>query len=247
MKAKWEVGIALITFIILTSFNNCSTPSPSSSNDTLNSASSSTSCRLRAGEAALNPITVDQVVELINRIEKPVTIPCLISFLQTPLRIYAVNNQASAQPAAGPESPRIFIFNHNLILSVVPDGSGKDFVEMSEVVGVFRSLKAELKFPINDIIVSGDAFRTIVNDQGVTTCRGCHENSAIATQITSGPAFVTDMILPNPSKRVPVSSLNFWARNCNSSANPYRCEMLKSLIIDGRAEDSAFLAAPLIQ
>lgn len=246
MKLVLRIGIVALLVAILASFNNCSFPHALISEGTLNSSGVS-DCRLRAGESSINPLTVNQVVELINRIEKPVTVSCLISFLEAPLKIYAVNNQASAQAAASFESPRIFIFNQNLILSVVPDGDGKDFVEMSEVVGIFRSIKAELKFPINDIIVSGDAFRSIINNQGVSTCRGCHDNAEVANQITTGPAFITDMVLPDPNKRVPATNLNFWARNCDVNSNPFRCEMLKVIMINGKAEESNFLAAPMSQ
>lgn len=246
MRLAFRASIISLLVIIFASFNNCSFPLATISESEQLSTSMS-DCRLRAGESSLNPLNVDQVVELINRIEKPVTVNCLISFLQAPLKIYAVNNQASAQAAAGFESPRIFIFNQNLILSVVPDGDGKDFVEMSEVVGIFRSIKAELKFPINDIIVNGDAFKSIINSQGLSTCRGCHDNAVVADQITTGPAFITDMVLPDPNKRVPASNLNFWARNCDANANPFRCEMLKVIMINGRAEESNFLAAPVSQ
>lgn len=246
MRSVSRIGIIALLVAIFASFNNCSFPLSTISENEQTSTSLS-NCQLRAGESSFNPLTVDQVVELINRIEKPVTVSCLISFLPAPLKIYAVNNQASAQAAAGFESPRIFIFNQNLILSVVPDGNGKDFVEMSEVVGIFRSIKAELKFPINDIVVNGDAFRSIINNQGLTTCRGCHDNVVVADQITTGPAFISDMVLPDPNKRVPASNLNFWARNCDANSNPFRCEMLKVIMINGRAEESNFLAAPVSQ
>lgn len=246
MKQKWGIVLALSSLVLLTTFNNCG-GSTQPTSTSVASLSSQDSCRLRAGEVSLNPKTVDQVVELINRIEKPVTLPCLISFLPKPLKIYAVNNQASAQPAGGPDSPRIFLFNENLILSVVPDGIAKDYLEMSEVVGIYRSVKAELKFPINDIVVNGEPYLTITDQAGATTCRGCHENATPSTTITSGPAYVSDMILPNPTKRVLDTDLKYWAQYCNSNLTPFRCTMLKNIMLNGQAADAPFTAAPQVK
>lgn len=226
-------------------YNNCSGQFKNeTASETSSISQSQSNCRLIKQEPAVNPQTIDQVVQLINQIQKPVTIPCLLSFLPKPMKVYAVDNAANAQPSAGPQSPRIFLFNKNLILSVVPEGTGKDVIELSDVTGIFRSVKAEILFPVVGEILPSEPYLRVATAQG-SSCRGCHSNESRDPSVTSAPAYVSDMVFPNSAKKVDQPVLLNYARNCNPAIDAFRCAMLKTIFIEGQAVDSPFLAAPV--
>ena len=75
----------------------------------------------------------------------------------------------SLQPSLGPRNPRIFLFWDKLIVSVVPDGTGRSLLEMGQLVDVDRSLKGELGFPITGPVDPGTPFARVFQGQG-TSC-----------------------------------------------------------------------------
>lgn len=238
--------MVMATFLLI-AYNNCSGQfrKQVGAADGISNFQSTAECKLINEEAPIEPTTIEQTVQLINQIQKPVTIPCFLSFLPKPFQIYAVNNAASAQPAAGYESPRIFIFNKNLILSVVPDGLGRDLLEMSLVTDVFRSIKAEIQFPVMGEVLSEEPYLKIAAADGGTSCRGCHEDEVKVMELPNVPAFVSNMALPNSAKRVPQRDLLDFAMTCDVASNAFRCAVLKAVFIDGSAVDAPFLAAPI--
>ena len=235
--------MALAGAVLMVFYTNCSGQFKAETMTDLSSQSSAASCRLKNGMNPVDPTSTAKVVELINQLEKPVTIPCLISFLPKPLKIYAVDNKASAQPSAGPQSPRIFIFNQNLILSVVPEGSGKDAVELSDVVGIYRSVKAEIGFPVMGDILTSEPYDRVLSTSGGSSCRGCHNNEVKNSSITYATAYTTDLILPDPKKQIFQKDLYQNAISCKTADD--RCNMLREIFINGAAVDSPFTAAPL--
>src|SRR4051794_26926429 len=66
-------------------------------------------CVAPAGTTS-SPQTIADVVELLNAMPKPVSLPCFLSTLARPLEVHATLSVTSAQPAVGKRSPRIFIF-----------------------------------------------------------------------------------------------------------------------------------------
>ena len=54
---------------------------------------------------------IQSVVDWINAMEKPLTLPCFVASLPRPLRTNSVDSDFSAQPAIGRRSPtRVFLF-----------------------------------------------------------------------------------------------------------------------------------------
>ncbi len=220
-------------------FVNCGGGAVDNTESTL--SASSTGCPENVPAALKNPQSIDQMMVLIRALPKPLTIDCFISALNKPLKVYAVDNAFSAQPSGGPHNPRIFIINNRLTMSVVPTGIGRLLLEVSEVVGPSLSVKGELEFPVNGN-VSPDAVYTKIKDESFagTSCRFCHANENPYFSITTGPAFVSKLIPPDPFKRVSQASMLGQAARCDSQKEMYRCLMLRAIYIDGQASDVEF-------
>lgn len=229
----------VVAIIPAFSFVNCG--GGAVDNTEYNLTASSTGCNSNAPTSLKNPQSIDQMMSLIRALPKPLTIDCFISALNKPLKVYAVDNAFSAQPSAGPESPRIFIINNRLTMSVVPAGIGRLLLEASEVVGPSVSVKGEIEFPVTTNI-SPDSVYTRIKDPSVsgTSCRFCHMSESPYFTITTGPAFVSRLIPPDPFKRVMQPSLLGQAWRCNPEKELYRCLMLRAIYIDGQATDVEF-------
>src|SRR5688572_16123159 len=80
-------------------------------------------CRAPEGVSG-SPRSVDQTVELVNALPKPLSLACFVEALGRPLQLHATRSEISAQPAVGLRSPRIFLYFEPLIMTVVPAGAG---------------------------------------------------------------------------------------------------------------------------
>jgi hypothetical protein len=231
--------------IIAACYSNCS---PSLKGESLENASSTLQSNNCGSDAPTNvpanPRTIDEALELMNQLPKPLTIACFLSALPKPLQIYAVDNVFSAQPSAGPESPRIFVINGNLLISVVPAGPGRDVIEFSEVVGILRSVKAEIPFPVTRELSASEPYSRILDSRSGTSCQLCHGSEIRHLPITTGEAYVSKIVLPNPIQRVPQRDLKSISDHCNWSLDPERCQILKTIFIDGKAADAGFPSGP---
>lgn len=191
------------------------------------------------------PKSIKDFVDLVNALPKPLTIPCLVSVLKGPLSIYAIDNIFSAQPSAGFTSPRIFIINTPLIISVVPDGSGKNNIELSEITSLYKSVKGDLLFPIENTLSVDEVFnRILVPTLNGSQCVGCHggENRNLGTY-KDYMAYETGLLTPNDQQRVPTNQLLFFKQQC-SGQNDYRCQMLKAFYNNGYPVDVTFPVSP---
>ena len=94
-----------------------------------------------------SPQTIDEVVALIDALPPPVTLPCFLESLDRPLHVEAAISRSSAQPAYWDRSPRLFLFIGDLVLTVVPEGSGAALLEMGEFVDETHTRKAEQVVP----------------------------------------------------------------------------------------------------
>lgn len=229
----YQIGLGLIFMLmIFVLYTNCGpglTPNISASID-LSSAVPGYECEEQLDSRAEIPSTIDDMTEFINDLPKPLTIPCLIAAFEPPLSVYAVASPLSAQPSIRPESPRIFIVKNNLLISIVPEGLGKDLVEFGEITENMVSVKAELEFPVTSQLSLGAPFDT-VKDQGFvpggTNCRFCHAGETLVTNMGLGEAYKSALSPPNPSFKVPVPSLKQLASSCPIDTEPFRCAMLR--------------------
>jgi len=226
----------LLVVILITSlgYNNCA------ENKIEQASLSGGQCGAGLPDSLRSPKSIDQAVQLINSLDKPLTIDCFIKSLKTPLQMFAVDSTASLQPSVGMANPRIFLISGNLILSMVPKGSGQRLLEMSEKVSANTSVKGEVIFPITENLPLDAPYSRIADSNLGTSCRSCHTNEGLYPIITAGTAYISEFIPPLAQDRVPQSYLRSQATICNLNQEPYRCQMLRALMIDGQAQDAAF-------
>ena len=229
--------LVILTPILMVGYVNCSEFTPDQ--QSMEAASSLSGCA-NVAAALQDPKSIAGAIDLINALPKPVSIDCYISNLKKPLGVYAVNNAFSAQPSAGPKSPRILIISYPLVMSVVPAGAGRFLLEMSELVDSRQSVKAELIFPIAGEIVAADAFDHLVRPTGGSDCRVCHQNEGPAGGSYPASALKSEILRPDSFNRVPATTLQREATICNPAVELYRCRMLQSIFVVGRARDVAF-------
>jgi hypothetical protein len=234
-KLSFIKAVALVVISLgLISFNNCSQVN-STAVETSSSAEVQTitqkDCRTHVPKKHLSASPhIGEVIELLNELPKPVTVSCLVSHLPKPFDIYAVDNKISLQPSGGRRSPRIFIHFKNLMVSVVPDGQAKYNMELSEIVADRSSLKGDLLFPVEKQLMPDTFF-------SITSCGGCHRNEIKAELRGLKHAYASEVIAPDEYQRIPRDYLYNEAKTCNSAIEPYRCEMLRTIFVDGSARD----------
>jgi hypothetical protein len=235
------VGVSLWLTI---GFENCSPPgkistSTNSSSAFDNAKDLNADCPV-ADPSLTQPASIDDAVILIRSLPKPLTLNCFLKNLKPPLQVVAVDSNGSAQPSAGPNSPRIFLINYPLIMSIVPAGQGRDKLEFSQVQPPGSSVKGELLFPINEDFQADLPYtRILLGGGGGTNCKACHFNEYQAFRY-AGPAYGSDIIAPGVSKQVSVGQLKSLALNCDTGADALRCAILKAVFIDGQAQAGVF-------
>lgn len=190
-------------------------------------------CRI-GGEA---PRTIPELVERIDALPHPVTIPCVLASLPRPLSLVATNSVFSVQPAEGDENPRIFILADGLILSVVPTGKGSELLEFSQFIGPTESIKAELEFPIDGPIPADEPYEHEFYE-ALSRCGVCHRDEYEWPERAG--AYVSVALRPVPNTLVPVASLASELDACDWDEQPARCEMLSALLDFGEVAQGSF-------
>lgn len=229
--------LLLSSLLLLISFNNCGGTAPEQ-----NLAASQTIACDQVADALRTPNSIADTINLINALPKPTSITCFLKSLKKPLKVMAVNNGFSAQPADGNQSPRIFIVNTKLALSVAPAGAGKFLLELSEPSSATRSIKGELGFPIVQTIDPLLVFSTTADPQspGNSRCILCHRNEEKIKYGNIGFAFNSEIVRPNELQRVFSLYLRNQAYMCNPATDKYRCDMLNAIFMTGEGQDSDF-------
>lgn len=202
-------------------------------------SSASASCT-ETNEALGNPQTIEETIALINALPKPASIDCFLNSLKGPLKVFAVNNGFSAQPAVDQASPRIFILKDKLVLSVVPAGTGRNLLEFGELNGTLDSFKGEVQFPVTDTVTIDTIMSHISETTSTSTCITCHSSERKAPYRSLGNLFVSRFVRPNESQRVQYPYLRAQASSCNPAINKVRCDILSAIYTKGQAEDGAF-------
>lgn len=188
------------------------------------------------------PESVEDVVALLQALPVPVTLPCFLESLERPLSLSATTHDFSAQPASGPESPRLFIYSGPLTMSVVPTGIGRHLLEFAVDVGDRQSLKAELEFPLEESPTEADPYERVAMPGGGTTCNNCHANERQSDEITFTAAYISDALQPPFGMDASVSFPRQLALTCDPQTDddPERCEMLQALFAHGDIEPREF-------
>lgn len=197
-------------------------------------------CQAPEGAVAA-PRSVDQTVDLANALPKPLSLACFIEALERPLQLHATRSEISAQPAVGVRSPRVFLYSDPLIMTVVPEGVGAHLLELGEQRPGFRSLKAELHFPITAPVSPSEPYERTLFVETVTACAFCHATEERDPLVTSGPGYVSQALRPSSRhQRVTLEALREELRVCDPSVESERCALLDALFGWGDTLDWEF-------
>lgn len=196
-------------------------------------------CRAPTG-VSNSPRTIDETVTLINALPKPLSLPCFLESLARPLEISASYGVFSAQPAKGARSPRIFLFQDPNVMSIVPEGDGAQLLEFGEQRPEFRSLKAEITFPVTTQLERSAPFDKLLSTPTLTTCGGCHPGEQQESEISGMRTFTSLALRPRPQELVSAASLDHELSICDRAREPQRCAMLDALMGWGQVTDRSF-------
>lgn len=195
--------------------------------------------RCVAPEGLGSPGNIAQAVELLDALPDPVDLPCVLESLDRPLAVELTSSPFSAQPAMGIRSPRIFLFEAGLVLSVAIDGNGAGVLEFAESVDAQHSIKAELVLPIERPLIAAAPYIRVQNDSG-TICGFCHVNEKVHRAIDDTFAFSSQALRPRDQDVVDLDLLREEHRRCDAEAEPERCAALVSLFEFGRVQHRTF-------
>lgn len=194
---------------------------------------------------------VQSVVDWINAMEKPLTLPCFIESLPRPLKIQSAFSEFSAQPSPDYSSPRIFLFFDQLILTVAVDQNFAEFphplLEMSYLVDEANLIttKAELKFPVVDTLSPASPYMGLSFNDRISQCSFCHPRESVRDRIDEVPIYQSSILKPT----LPLSIDRLYSANinCERDKQAHRCAMLSSIVDHGELRPHAFPAgAPTI-
>lgn len=193
-------------------------------------------------EALADPQSIEEVVNLINALPKPLDLSCFLQSLKRPLYLNASASILSAQPAAGETNPRIFIFKGNLIISIVAAGAGSKLLEFSELKYSRRSIKGELTLPIEKSVANSDPFKKIITENK-TSCSGCHTLEQ-EEYITEGiQVYSSIAIRPSINKDIHIDDLKYELYLCQFyRLENSRCHIYHSLLSFGEVVPQEFPA-----
>jgi len=194
-------------------------------------------CSAPAGVSSA-PRNVEQAVALMNSLPKPTSLECFIESLARPLEVYATSSDLSLQPADGTRSPRTFIVQGDLVMSIVANPEFSKLLEIGYRSAPGRSMKGEIAFPLTvDVTASSILARIRVGD--VSICGGCHgaETRPIDSFFADG-AFESAVAVPLSPFEVDLESLRQEAAACEPASEPQRCAVLGALFDHGEVVPS---------
>jgi hypothetical protein len=180
------------------------------------------------------PENISQAIILLNTLPKPVTLECFLQALDRPLTIYMTSSDDSLQPSPGARSPRTFIINGPLVMSLVFDGIARDTLEFGYRPEVSRSIKAEIVFPLTRDVNERTLFDRVRVTERTTQCGICHVGEA-HEDFPGFPlgVFASDVIVPFPMEEVSIEAMMPEVASCDAAAEEYRCGLLTALFEQG--------------
>jgi len=202
---------------------------------------------------------IDSVTDWVNAMPKPVSLPCFLQTLPRPLFHNATVSNISAQVSVGERSPRTFLAIDKLIFTVVPDevtarikdpvtgayteiwdADGIRLLEMSyEVESEYltrQSIKAELKFPVTELLPRSAPYDKIHFSETTSTCAFCHGDETRIDVIEGVPVYRSEMLRNSRNNEITIQKMMFEQMVCDpgeSKKAQYRCEMLDAIYDQG--------------
>lgn len=179
------------------------------------------------------PTTFEEAVILMNTLPRPTTLACFIEALERPLQVYMTESDQSLQPSPGPESPRIFIVNEPLVMSIVPAGAAAVTLELGLRTQPRRSIKTEIVFPLTRDVTFDTFFDEVLNG-AVTRCSACHTSETkVFDPGLNIEVFESDIYEPFSVYDVDVETVRSARAACDDVAEPERCALLGALFDHG--------------
>jgi hypothetical protein len=163
----------------------------------------------------------------------------LLESLDRPLGLLAARSVLSLQASSDIRNPRLFLFSGDLVMAVIPAGTGRELLEMSVLSSETRSLKAELKFPVTSPIAPADPYDQI-RDGKFTICAGCHRDESPSTRVTIAEGFETDVLRPPPTEEYDLEFARSQYLACDPKQDPERCAMLAAIFGHGEVQPRRF-------
>lgn len=183
--------------------------------------------------------SIARVVDRLNALPRPVSAACLVASLPRPLELVATFSVNSAQPAASAKSPRIFVLEPGVVLSVVPEGAGAALLELGEWVSSTRTRKGELDLPVTTALEAHAPFSHVDTGAGASTCATCHRAETVHGGGDAGYDSVA--FRPNPGQEVKVTALQAEHEACVAAGDASaRCDLFHALFDLGTARQGAF-------
>lgn len=185
------------------------------------------------------PQNYTELAALLNALPLPVTQSCFLSSLRRPLGLFASFGAASAQPARGIRSPRIFLFSGPFLFTVVPDEEKINILEMGLLTSSNTTVKAELEFPLRqDLDATELARRGFLGDTG-TVCGGCHAPEVPFEDPFFEGAYESSVLEPDFTLDASLASVRAFRDECDGTFDSLRCDVLEGIFDHGviRAEE----------
>ncbi|HEY0712494.1 MAG TPA: hypothetical protein VGF45_07460 [Polyangia bacterium] len=186
-----------------------------------------------------NPVSISEVVALINSLPMPVTVPCFLETLDRPLTAMASRGVISLQPAFGSRSPRIFLLSPQLVMTVVPEGKSGTVIEFGQYTAPGRTLKAEIAFPVEAPLTAAAPYDRVRSTTTGTTCRSCHRDEE-ALVIDGVEGFVSAALAPVFREVIDLVDVQAERRACDAKVEPFRCAVLGALFDHGEVREGRF-------
>lgn len=189
-----------------------------------------------------DPKSIEDVIELLNKMPKPVTVACFLDVLERPLYVSATANPISGQPATSAQSPRIFLMvGTTLIISVVPSGTGGGIIEFGYKTDSAHSIKGELKFPVLETLADDAAYTSILDPMSEGTfCRICHFPEVPSATGFSPHAYTSKIVPPIDAYDVPLKTLKAVNELCKTEKKD-ECEVIQSIFAQDEVIAKGFL------
>lgn len=231
---------AVLLCVLLFPFGACG---GSSGSGAASSSDASLDCPSLPNPALGSPSTIADAVALANGLlaqQAPLSIDCFLSSLNRPLAVLGAVSTFSLQPSPnGALNPRMFLFSGNLVMSVVPAGTGSPLVELAEYTTPVRSIKGQLEFPLTATVSDAAPYDSIRDGTG-TECGACHGGEQPAAQVTVTQAFESDVLQPVSGTNVTLEQMKNDAATCDLTQEPDRCAILDAVLDHGQVVTGSF-------
>lgn len=199
-------------------------------------ADEASACAPRSERA---PRDIAQLMALLNALPRPTSLACVLESLPRPLDVYFTSSRASAQPAGSELSPRTFIVSGDLFLSIVPDGTAQDLLELGYRTSPERAVRGEIVLPLRGELEPSVLAAQIEGTDRSTTCGTCHGRETRVHDVFLGDlAFESEVIAPSARREVPLDTMRAEAARCDPSLERERCANLSALFDHGEVRAS---------